>query len=29
VLIDELAEALVDVWNELGLPLNRYALAAE
>jgi 5-aminolevulinate synthase len=29
VLIDELAEALVDVWNELGLPLNWYALAAE
>jgi 5-aminolevulinate synthase len=28
-LIDELAEALVDVWDELGLPLNRRALAAE
>jgi len=28
-LIDELAEALVDVWEELGLPLNRRALAAE
>src|SRR5262252_1213531 len=28
-LIDELAEALVDVWGELGLPLNRRALAAE
>src|SRR6516162_8201502 len=28
-LIDELADALVDVWEELGLPLNRRALAAE
>ena len=28
-LIDELAEALVDVWEELGLPLNQRALAAE
>jgi 5-aminolevulinate synthase len=28
-LIDELAEALVDVWEELGLPLNRRAFAAE
>jgi len=28
-LIDELAEALVDVWDALGLPLNRRALAAE
>ena len=28
-LIDELAEALVDVWEELGLPLNKRALAAE
>src|SRR5262252_7134867 len=28
-LIDELAEALVDVWGELGLPLNRKSLAAE
>jgi 5-aminolevulinate synthase len=28
-LIDELAEALVDVWEELGLPRNRLALAAE
>jgi 5-aminolevulinate synthase len=28
-LIDELAEALVDVWEELSLPLNRRALAAE
>jgi 5-aminolevulinate synthase len=28
-LIDELAEALVDVWEELGLPLDRRALAAE
>jgi 5-aminolevulinate synthase len=28
-LIDELAEALVDVWEELGLPRNRPALAAE
>jgi 5-aminolevulinate synthase len=28
-LIDELAEALIDVWEELGLPLNRRALAAE
>ena len=28
-LIDELAEAMVDVWEELELPLNRRALAAE
>ena len=28
-LIDELAEAMVDVWEELGLPLSRRALAAE
>jgi 5-aminolevulinate synthase len=28
-LIDELAEALVDVWEELRLPLKRRALAAE
>jgi 5-aminolevulinate synthase len=28
-LIDELAEALVDVWEELGLPLNQRAIAAE
>jgi 5-aminolevulinate synthase len=28
-LIDELAEAMVDVWEELGLPLNRRAIAAE
>jgi 5-aminolevulinate synthase len=28
-LIDQLAEALVDVWDTLGLPLNRRALAAE
>jgi 5-aminolevulinate synthase len=28
-LIDQLAEALVDVWDELALPLNRRALAAE
>ena len=28
-LIDELAEALVDVWGELGLPLNQRTLAAE
>jgi 5-aminolevulinate synthase len=28
-LIDELAEAMVGVWEELGLPLNRRALAAE
>jgi 5-aminolevulinate synthase len=28
-LIDELAEALVNVWEELGLPRNRLALAAE
>jgi 5-aminolevulinate synthase len=27
-MIDELAEALVDVWDELSLPLNRCALAA-
>jgi 5-aminolevulinate synthase len=29
VLIAELAEAMIDVWEELGLPLNRRALAAE
>ena len=28
-LIDELAEAIVDVWGELGLPLNQRTLAAE
>jgi 5-aminolevulinate synthase len=28
-LIDILAEALVDIWDELGLPLNAHALAAE
>jgi 5-aminolevulinate synthase len=28
-LIDALAEALVDVWERLGLPLNKRALAAE
>jgi 5-aminolevulinate synthase len=28
-LIDALAEALVDVWQRLGLPLNRRAVAAE
>jgi 5-aminolevulinate synthase len=28
-MIDELAEALIDVWGDLGLPLNRCALAAE
>jgi 5-aminolevulinate synthase len=28
-LIDELAGALVDVWNALGLPRSRLALAAE
>jgi 5-aminolevulinate synthase len=28
-LINELAGALIDVWKELGLPLNRPALAAE
>jgi len=28
-LIDALAEALVDVWERLGLPLKRRALAAE
>jgi 5-aminolevulinate synthase len=28
-LVDGLAEALVDVWEELGLPLNRRTLAAE
>jgi hypothetical protein len=27
--IDGLAEALVGVWEELGLPLNRRTLAAE
>jgi 5-aminolevulinate synthase len=29
VLIDALAEALVDVWQRLGLPLKERALAAE
>jgi len=29
VLIDQLAEALLQVWERLGLPLNRKALAAE
>jgi 5-aminolevulinate synthase len=28
-LIDALAEALVDVWGHLGLPLRHRALAAE
>ena len=28
-LIDALAEALLQVWERLGLPLNRKALAAE
>ena len=28
-LIDALAEALVDVWGRLGLPLRHHALAAE
>jgi 5-aminolevulinate synthase len=28
-LIDRLAEALVEVWNELDLPLGTKALAAE
>lgn len=28
-LIDALAEALVDLWERLGLPLRRHALAAE
>jgi len=28
-LIDEIAEALVDVWERLGLPLKKPALAAE
>jgi 5-aminolevulinate synthase len=28
-LVDRLAEALVDVWERLGLPLNKRALAAE
>jgi 5-aminolevulinate synthase len=28
-LIDALAEALVDVWERLGLPLRKLALAAE
>ena len=28
-LIDGLAEALVDVWERLGLPLRRRAMAAE
>ena len=29
VLIDQLAEALLQVWERLGLPLNRKSLAAE
>ena len=29
VLIDALAEALVDVWGHLGLPLRHHGLAAE
>ena len=29
VLIDALAQALVDVWVRLGLPLGYHALAAE
>ena len=29
VLIDQLAEALIDVWDRLGLSKNRPALAAE
>jgi 5-aminolevulinate synthase len=29
VLIDGLAEALVDVWQRLGLPLRHHAVAAE
>jgi 5-aminolevulinate synthase len=29
VLIDALAEALVDVWERLKLPLGKHALAAE
>jgi 5-aminolevulinate synthase len=29
VLIDGLAEALVDVWERLGLPLRHHAVAAE
>jgi 5-aminolevulinate synthase len=28
-LIDQLAEALLQVWERLGLPLNRQSLAAE
>ena len=28
-LIDALAEALVDVWQKLGLPLKQHSLAAE
>jgi 5-aminolevulinate synthase len=28
-LVDDLAEALVDVWHKLGLPLNERPLAAE
>jgi 5-aminolevulinate synthase len=28
-LIDQLAEALLQVWERLGLPLNRKSLAAE
>jgi 5-aminolevulinate synthase len=28
-LIDALAEALIDVWQKLGLPLKKAALAAE
>ena len=29
VLVDALAEALVDVWQKLGLPFKERALAAE
>jgi 5-aminolevulinate synthase len=29
VLIDALADALVDVWTRLGMPLRQHALAAE
>jgi 5-aminolevulinate synthase len=28
-LIDALAEAMIEVWHELGLPLNERPLAAE
>ena len=28
-MVDALAEALVDVWEKLGLPLSRRAMAAE